>query len=72
MKPGLVDDYWTQRPRKLIQNMSRDLRRLQAELAGARRFVASTATAAGRLSTACSAAAVADGAGKPNNRWTPR
>ncbi len=72
MKPGLVDDYWAQRPPKMIQNLSRHLRRLQAELAGVRWVVASTATAACRLSTACSAVAVADDAGKPDNRWTPR
>lgn len=72
MKPGLVDDYWAQRLPKVIQNMSRELRRLQAELAGVRRVVASSATSACRLSTACSAVAVADGAGKPDSRWTPR
>lgn len=33
---GSFDDYWAQRPRKLIQNMRRYLRRLQAEAGGER------------------------------------
>lgn len=36
---GSFDDYWAQRPRKLIQNMRRYMRRLQSESAGERLVV---------------------------------
>lgn len=39
---GSFDDYWALRPRKLIQNMRRYLRRLQAEPAGDRLVVVET------------------------------
>ncbi len=38
---GSFDDYWAQRPRKLIQNMRRYLRRLQAEPGGEKLVVIS-------------------------------
>lgn len=38
---GSFDDYWAQRPRKLIQNMRRYLRRLQSEPGGERLVVIS-------------------------------
>jgi CelD/BcsL family acetyltransferase involved in cellulose biosynthesis len=39
---GNFDDYWAQRPRKLIQNMRRYMRRLQSEAGGERLTVIST------------------------------
>lgn len=39
---GSFDDYWAQRPRKLIQNMRRYLRRLQSEPGGERLVVVSS------------------------------
>ena len=44
---GGFDDYWAQRPRKLIQNMRRYLRRLQAEPGGERLAVVSDPIAIG-------------------------
>ncbi|MGQ3050465.1 MAG: GNAT family N-acetyltransferase [Roseateles sp.] len=42
---GSFDDYWAQRPRKLIQNMRRYLRRLQSEAGAARLDVVSDSAA---------------------------
>lgn len=44
---GGFDDYWAQRPRKLIQNMRRYIRRLQAEPGGERLAVISDPEAMG-------------------------
>jgi len=44
---GGFDDYWAQRPRKLIQNMRRYLRRLQSESGGERLAVIGDASAIG-------------------------
>ncbi|MDR7334163.1 GNAT family N-acetyltransferase [Roseateles asaccharophilus] len=42
---GSFDDYWAQRPRKLVQNMRRYMRRLQSEAGAERLDIVSDATA---------------------------
>lgn len=61
---GSFDDYWAQRPRKLIQNMRRYLRRLQSEPGGERLVIIDEPDAM--------AAAIARYAGLESGGWKGR